>query len=260
MVEYRQSVSWWCLVPALLSPQELVRAAAEIGYAAVELLPELYWPLAREHGLAIAAVNGHASIEEGLNRRTHHARIVRELEANIAKAAAWGIANLICFSGNRGNLDDTAGIEATAEGLARVARRAEEAGVTLVLEVLNSKVDHPDYQADQTRWAVEVCRQVGSPAVKVLYDIYHMQIMEGDILRTIEREHRWFGHYHTAGNPGRAEIDARQELNYRPIFQAIAATGYRGYIGHEFIPRGEAVAALRDAYQLAAQSGEEGGG
>lgn len=251
MPAYQQSVSWWCFTPQLLSPQQLVRAAVEIGYAAVELLPEAYWPLAREHGLAIASVNGHASILEGLNRRANHARIARELTDAIAAAEQWRIANLICFSGSRTALDDAAGIEATADGLRLVARRAEDAGVTLVLEVLNSKVDHPDYQADHTAWAVEVCRQVGSPAVKVLYDIYHMQIMEGDIIRTIEAVHPWIGHYHTAGNPGRTELDDRQELNYRAIFAAIAATGYTGYIGHEFIPRGEPVAALAAAFALA---------
>lgn len=251
MPAYQQSISWWCLAPHLLSPEQLVRAAAEIGYAAVELLPEEHWPLAKAHGLAIASVNGHASIVEGLNRRANHARIVNELTINIAKAAQWRIANLICFSGSRGGLEDADGIAATAEGLAQVARRAADAGVTLVLEVLNSKVDHPDYHADHTAWAVEVCRQVDSPAVKVLYDIYHAQIMEGDILRTIAAQHRWFGHYHTAGNPGRGELDARQELNYAPIFAAIAATGYSGYIGHEFIPQGDPVAGMQAAFALA---------
>jgi hydroxypyruvate isomerase len=251
MPAYRQSISWWCFVPTLLSPEQFVRTAAEIGYAAVELLPEAHWKLARDHGLSIAAVDGHASIVDGLNRRANHARIVRELEAKIAKAEQWEIANLICFSGSRDGLDDADGIAATAEGLAQVARSAEDAGVTLVLEVLNSKVDHPDYHANHTAWAVEVCRQVGSPAVKVLYDIYHAQIMEGDILRTIAAHHRWFGHYHTAGNPGRGELDEQQELNYASIFAAIAATGYSGYIGHEFIPKGDPVAGMRAAFALA---------
>lgn len=251
MSTYQQSIAWWCLTPHLLSPQQLVRAATESGYAAVELLPEEYWPLAKAHGLAIASINGHASIIDGLNRRANHARIERELTTNIAKAEEWRIVNLICFSGSREGLDDAAGIEATADGLRQAARQAEDAGVTLVLEVLNSKIDHPDYHADRTAWAVEVCRQVGSPAVKVLYDIYHMQIMEGDIIRTIQAAHPWIGHYHTAGNPGRAELDDGQELNYRPIFRAIAATGYTGYIGHEFIPHGEPVAALAAAFALA---------
>lgn len=251
MPAYRQSVSWWCFVPALLSPNQFVRMAADLGLDALELLPREHWPLARDHGLAIAAVNGHASILEGLNRHEHHARIIAELQANIRLAAEWGIANLICFSGSRDGLSDADAIAATADALAQVAQRAEDAGVALVLEVLNSKVDHPDYQADRTAWAVEVCRLVNSPAVRVLYDIYHMQIMEGDIIRTIGAAHPWIGHYHTAGNPGRHELSADQELNYPPIFRAIAATGYSGYVGHEFIPVGDPVAALRAAVEQA---------
>ena len=251
MAAYLQSVSWWCFVPSLLSPQAFVRMAADLGLDAIELLPVEHWQLAKDHGLAIAAVDGHASILEGLNRREHHERIIDELQTKIRLAAEWKIANLICFSGSRAGLDDADGIAATAEGLARVAPLAQDAGVTLVLEVLNSKIDHPDYQADRTAWAVEVCRLVDSPAVRVLYDIYHMQIMEGDIIRTIETTHPWIGHYHTAGNPGRHELDDGQELNYPAIFRAIAATGYRAYVGHEFIPVGDPVAGLRNAVTLA---------
>ena len=225
--------------------------AADLGLDAVELLPRTHWQLARDHGLAIASADGHASILAGLNRRENHARILGELQENIRLAERWGIANLICFSGSRSDLDDASAIANTAAGLARVAKVAEDAGVTLVLEVLNSKVDHPDYQADHTAWAVAVCQLVDSPAVRVLYDIYHMQIMEGDIIRTIGTAHPWIGHYHTAGNPGRHELDPHQELNYPAIFQAIAATGYRGYIGHEFIPTGNPVASLRAAVAMA---------
>jgi hydroxypyruvate isomerase len=171
------------------------------------------------------------------------------LRANIRDAVQWGIPNLICFSGNRNGLDDTTGAEITAEGLRAVARDAEDAGVTLVLELLNSKVDHPDYQCDRTLWGLGVCRMVNSPRVKLLYDIYHMQIMEGDIIRTITDNHATFGHYHTAGNPGRNNIDDTQELNYAAIMRAILATGYQGYVGQEFIARGDPVAALRDAFE-----------
>ncbi len=251
MVSYRQSVSWWCFVPGILSPQEFLRMVADLGLDAVELLPREHWQHARDHGLAIASVDGHASILAGLNRRENHARILGELQENIRLAERWGIANLICFSGSRAGLDDASGIANSAAGLARVAKAAEDAGVTLVLEVLNSKVDHPDYQADRTAWAVAVCQLVDSPAVRVLYDIYHMQIMEGDILRTIGAVHPWIGHYHTAGNPGRHELDAHQELNYPAIFRAIEATGYCGYVGHEFIPTGNPVASLRAAVEMA---------
>jgi hydroxypyruvate isomerase len=151
----------------------------------------------------------------------------------------WGIPTLICFSGNRGTLDDETG----AAALSKLAPAAESAGVTLVLELLNSKVDHPDYQCDRTAWGVKVCESVSSPRVKLLYDIYHMQIMEGDIIRAIQ-------HYHTAGNPGRNALYETQELNYRAIASGIAATGYEDFVGHEFIPKGEPVAALRQAFAL----------
>jgi len=250
MAHLKQSVPWWCFARGAIAPQELVRAAAEIGYAAVELAGQEHWQLIRDHGLAIASTGGHGSIQSGLNRRDQHERIERELRENIALAERWGIPNLICFSGSRAGLDDMEGAAITAEGLRRVAPMAEQVGVTLVLELLNSKVDHPDYQCDHTAWGVEVCRMVDSPRVRLLYDIYHMQIMEGDIIRTIRARHAHFGHYHTAGNPGRNDMDDTQELNYPPIIRAIAATGYDGYIGHEFIPKGEPIAALRAAFEL----------
>ncbi len=250
MAPIKQSVSWWCFVRGDMTPERLVRAAADIGYDAIELVDEAYWPLIKAHSLAIASANGHNSIPEGLNRRENHARIEQELRANIDRAAKWGIPNLICFSGNRAGLSDALGAEITAEGLRRVAKMAEDAGVTLVLELLNSKVDHADYQCDRTAWGVEVCRMVDSPRVKLLYDIYHMQIMEGDIIRTIRDHHAFFGHYHTAGNPGRNDLDETQELAYPAIIRTIAATGYDGYVGQEFIPRGEPVAALKAAFDV----------
>jgi hydroxypyruvate isomerase len=202
----------------------------------------------KDHGLAISSIAGHASIVEGLNRRANHDRIERELAEHIRLAERWGIPVLICFSGSRAGLSDEEGAEICAEGLRRVAGAAEQAGVTLAVELLNSKVDHPDYQCDRTAWGVRLCQLVGSPRVRLLYDIYHMQIMEGDIIRTIQTHHQWFGHYHTAGNPGRHEIDETQEIWYPPIARAIVATGYAGYIAHEFIPTGDTVAGLRDAF------------
>ena len=161
----------------------------------------------------------------------------------------WRIPALIVFSGNRNGLPDAAGIEHTAEGLQRVAKAAEQAGVTLVLELLNTKVDHPDYQCDHTAWGVDVCKLVNSPRVKLLYDIYHMQIMEGDVIRTIRDNIAHIGHFHTAGNPGRNELDENQELYYPAICRAIAATDYDGYVGQEFTPKGDPVAALEQAYK-----------
>ena len=245
----RQSVSWWCF-DGKLEPEALVRACADIGYAAMELVGEEHWALVKDHGLGIASVGGHKSIVDGLNRRENHARIESEIIANLELAVKWGIPNLVCFSGSRKGLDDETGAEITAEGLHRLARHAESAGVTLVLELLNSKVDHPDYQCDHTAWGVQVVQQVNSPRVKLLYDIYHMQIMEGDIISTIRENHQHFAHYHTAGVPGRNEIDETQELYYPAIARAILETGYEGYLGQEFIPLGDPVTGLRRAFEL----------
>jgi hydroxypyruvate isomerase len=248
-VSIQQSFSWWCFEGLGLDADALLAAAARAGFEGVDLIDPALWPRVRAHGLRVAAVDGHRPIEAGLNRREHHERIGRELRERIALAARWGAPHLVCFSGNRGGLPDEDGAEAAAEGLARVAPDAESAGVTLVLELLNSRVDHPDYQADRTAWGARVVDLVGSSRVKLLYDVYHMQIMEGDLVRTIGAHHARIGHYHTAGNPGRHEIDDTQEINYRAVFRAIRDTGYAGFIGHEFVPAGEPLAALRDAFE-----------
>jgi hydroxypyruvate isomerase len=250
MDRIKQAISWWCFAQRGMTIERMVRLATEIGYEAIELVEQEHWHVIKDHGLTIASLTGQSSIEEGFNRREHHEHLEREVRANIALAAQWGIPNVIVFSGNRAGLDDKTGAEITAQGLKRLARIAQDEGVTLTLELLNSKVDHPDYQADKTIWGVEVCQMVDSPAVKLLYDIYHMQVMEGDIIRTIREHHAYFGHYHTAGNPGRQELDDRQELQYKPIIQAIAATGYTGYLGQEFIPNGDPEVALRQAFEI----------
>lgn len=250
MAHIKQSISWWCFQQGGMTMERMVRIAADIGYEAIELVEQEYWQYIKDAGLKIASLKGQASIEEGFNRREHHEHLQREVRANIALAAQWDIPNVIIFSGNRAGLDDKSGAEIMAEGLRGVVKVAEDAGVTLVLELLNSKVDHPGYQADRTAWSVEVCRMVNSPALRLLYDIYHMQVMEGDIIRTIRDYHDYFAHYHTAGNPGRNEIDERQELQYKPIVQAIMATGYSGYLGQEFIPTGDPEAALRQAFAI----------
>jgi hydroxypyruvate isomerase len=244
-----QSVAWWCFVPKLLSPEQFTEAAAEAGFAALDLVPPEHWGPVCDHGLTISSIAGHQPLEVGLNRRDQHERIEGEIRAAIGHAQRLGIPNVICFSGNREGLDDATGLEITAEGLRRVAPAAEEAEVTLVLELLNSKVDHPDYQADHTAWGAGVCQAVGSPRVKLLYDIYHMQIMEGDVIRTLRALNPLIGLYHTAGNPGRNDLDGAQELNYPAILKAIRGTGYAGYLAHEFIPKGEPVAALRTLFQ-----------
>jgi hydroxypyruvate isomerase len=247
----RQSVSWWCFANRGIPDKELLLNAKAIGYEAVELIEERLFDPARNAGLVIASHGGHQSIERGLNDPAEHDRIEAEVHLNLQLAQKYAIPNLIVFSGSRrAGLTEEEGIENTARGLSHIAQAAEEAGVNLVLELLNSKVDHGGYQADHTAWGVEVCRRVGSPRVGLLYDIYHMQIMEGDILQTIQDSHPHFLHYHTAGVPGRHDLDDTQELNYPPIIRAIAATGYEGYIGHEFIPKGDPIAALEAAYRL----------
>jgi len=250
MARIKQSVAWWCFAPEKMTPEELVRGAADMGYEAIDLVGPEYWPLVVEHGLKISAVGGHQALTDGLNRRENRVRIEGELRESIARAATWSIPNLVCFSGNRSGLSDLEGAEITAETLRACAPLAEDAGVTLVLELLNSKVDHPDYQCDHTAWGVELCKRVGSERFKLLYDIYHMQIMEGDVIRTIQDNIAYLGHFHTGGNPGRNEIDSTQELNYARIAQAIVDTDFKGYFAHEFIPKKDPMTSLRKAVDL----------
>jgi hydroxypyruvate isomerase len=247
MAEPKASLTWWSFADRGVAADALIRAAAAMGYDGIELAEEALWPAIAAAGLAIASHRGHGTIEAGLNRREHHDRIEDELLANLALAQQWRIPTLIFFSGNRDGLADEEGVESTALGLSRVARAAEDAGVVLALELLNSRVDHPDYQCDHTAWGLQVIEWVASPAVRLLYDVYHMQVMEGDVIRTIQNRHAAFGHYHVAGNPGRHEPDASQELWYPAIYAAIAAGGFSGYVGMEFIPRGDPIAALQAA-------------
>ena len=254
MSAVKQSFSWWCVVNRGIEPEELLAGAAKIGYQGVDLIDEALWPVAKKHGLQVVAVNGHGTIDDGLNQEKNAARIEKELLTNIAKAKQWNIPALICFSGQRHGASDEAGYKQCAATLARVAPVAAEAGVVLVMELLNSKVDHRGYQCDHTDWGVKMCREVDSPAVRLLYDIYHMQIMEGDLIRTIEANQEFIAHYHTAGNPGRNEPDETQEIYYPAIYRAIAKTGYTGFIAHEFVPTGDPLKALKKAYDDCAKA------
>ena len=245
----RHSISWWCFQPHF-APAELITTAADLGFDGFDLADREHWQAIADAGLQIAAVVGHSSLRDGLNKEANHDRIEAEIVANLELATKFSIPNLICFSGDRHSHSDERGIEVTARGLRRVASAAEDAGVQLVVELLNSKVDHPGYQCDHTAWGVELVRGVDSPNVKLLYDIYHMQIMEGDIIRTIDEYHSSFGHYHTAGNPGRGNIDATQEICYPPIVRAIERSGFGGFIGHEFKPVGDPRATLRQALEI----------
>jgi hydroxypyruvate isomerase len=255
----RQSICYPIMKPKSLTLEALFKEAAGIGYAAVEFwgrdasFPDVV-ALAARNRLAIASMVGHTSLTDGLNNPDNHDRIEAELAESIDLAAQHQIAGLICFSGNRreGQSEEEA-IETTAAGLRRSAPHAERKGINLNLELLNSKIDHIGYQCDHTAWGVAVCQRVNSARVKILYDIYHMQIMEGDVIRTVQQNIRWIGHIHTAGVPGRRDLDDSQELNYAAICRAIAASGYDLYVGHEFSPKGDALAALRQAYEICNQ-------
>ncbi len=249
----KQSFSWWSFEGRGRTPLELLEAARGIGYVGVELIPRDLWGMAQDAGLSIVAHQGHSSIDSGLNDPRQHDRIAGEIEDALGLAVPHGIANLIVFSGiRRAGLTEAEGVEQTAAGLRRVARAAQESGVTLLLELLNSRRDHRGYQADHTDWGVRVCEAVESPHVKLLFDIYHMQIMEGDLIHRIETNRAHLGHFHTAGVPGRHDLDSAQEVNYPAVVRAIATNEYTGLIGHEFIPHGDPVAALQAAYSLCA--------
>jgi hydroxypyruvate isomerase len=248
MPSLRHSVSQWCFDQIPLP--ELATAVRAMGIESIELLEPADWPVVQRAGLTCAMARAPDTITDSFNRRENHARLVPAFHERIRACARAGLPNLICFSGNRRGQSDEEGLEICAEGIRQIVGVAEREKVTLCIELLNSKVDHPDYQCDRTAWGVELCRRVSSERFKLLYDIYHMQIMEGDVIRTIQAHHAFIGHYHTGGNPGRAEIDDTQELNYRAIVRAIQATGYRGFIGQEFIPKCDPLQSLRGAIEL----------
>ena len=245
----RQSVSKWCF-SRWWSLDVLAAHAARIGLKGIDLIGHQEWPVVRKHGLVPTMAPGAGSISNGWNRLENHDRFVEEMKRNLDLAAEAGVPNVICMSGERKGLPDDEGIKNCITGLKRVAGHAEKRKVTLCMELLNSKVDHKDYQCDHTAWGVQVVKGVGSPRFKLLYDIYHMQIMEGDIIRTIRENIEYIAHFHTGGNPGRNEIDETQELNYAAIMRAIADTGYQGYVAHEFIPRRDPLASLEQAYRI----------
>lgn len=243
------SVCRWCYSGMPL--EELAKNAASMGLKSVELLNPDEWAVVKKHGLTCAVANSVKSnpIPKGFNRLEHHDAIIKELEERLPMVKAEGIPNQICFSGNRAGQDDKEGIKNCAIGLKRITPLAEKLGVTIIMELLNSK-DHTDYQCDHTAWGVELVKQVGSDRFKLLYDIYHMQRMEGDVIGTIRDNIKHIAHFHTGGVPGRAEIDESQELNYATICKAIAETGFKGYIAQEFIPSRDAMTSLREAVTI----------
>ena len=246
-----QSVCRWCYQDIPL--EEFCRSVAALGLPAIDLLQPDEWAVAAKHGLLCSTGypgEGSGTIVDGLNNPALHDQIVRAFTSGIPKAKAAKVPNLITFFGNRKGMPDEQAIENCAAVLNRIKTVAEDHEVTVVVELLNSKVNHKDYQGDKTPFGVNVMERVGSPRVKLLYDIYHMQIMEGDIIRTIRDNHQWIAHYHTGGVPGRHELDDTQELQWPPIVRAILDTGYTGYFAHEFIPTRDPIASLRQAVEL----------
>lgn len=226
------------------SLEELCEIAVDLGINSIELLNPEDFKIIKSYGLTCAMANSvPLSLTEGFNNPQIHEKLQQEYFDLIPLVAKAGFKNIICFSGNRYGLDDEKGVEHCAIGLEPVVKKAAEFDLTICMELLNSKVDHPNYQCNHTEWGVALCEKLGEPNFKLLYDIYHMQIMEGDIISTIRKYHNYIAHYHTAGVPGRNEIDESQELNYYAIMKAIAETGFDGYVGQEFIPAKEDVIA-----------------
>ncbi len=236
-----------------ISLEELCKLVKDIGFNAIDLIAPKDWPILQKYGIysSMCYHGGKTSLTEGFNDKQYHNQLVKDYEDVIPLMVKAGYKNVICFSGNRKGMDDETGLKNCAEGLKRILPLAEKSGVTVQMELLNSKVDHKDYMCDKTAWGVELAKRLNSPNFKLLYDIYHMQIDEGDVIRTIQNNHQYFGHYHTGGNPGRHEIDDSQELYYPAIMKAIVATGYKGYVAQEFIPAKEdKIASLREAIKI----------
>ena len=245
----KQSACRWCY--SKISLDDLCQAARRIGLKGIDLVSYTDWPTVQKYGLTPSMTPGAGNIPDCWNRLDNHEKLVHDMEENIPRAAAAGVPNVITFSGNRKGMPDGEGLENCVKGLNRVKKLAEEKGVTINLELLNSKVNHKDYMADHTGWGVELCKKVDSPRVKLLYDIYHMQIMEGDIIRNIRDNYAYLGHFHTGGNPDRHELNDKQELNWRAIATAIADLGYQGYFAHEFVPIApDPLKSLEQAYEI----------
>jgi hydroxypyruvate isomerase len=217
--------------------EEFCQGAKDIGITGIDLVGPKDWETLKKYGLYSSMCNGaEISLVDGFNETQFHAKLIQNYTEMIPLVAKAGYKNLICFSGNKRGKDDETGLKNCTDGLKQLTGIAEKHGVTLVMELLNSKVNHIDYQCDNSKWGVELCKRVGSENFKLLYDIYHMQIDEGDVISTIRKNHMFYAHYHTGGVPGRNEINETQELNYPAIMKAIAATGFKGFVAQEFIP------------------------
>jgi hydroxypyruvate isomerase len=246
----RQSATLGCFGKLRSDLEEVCRIASKVGLKGLDLVGPKEYPVMRKYELIPTMIYGTRSIPDGINRAEYHEQCEKEVREGIAEAVAQGGPNVILLAGNRRGMNDEQAVENSVTFINRVKAEAEDKKITLCLELLNSKVNHKDYQADRTAYGVEVCKRAASPRVRLLYDIYHMQIMEGDVIRTIRENIQWIGHFHTAGNPGRHELDATQELNYRAIAQAIADTGYTGWLAHEYGPVGDPLRGIEEAVRV----------
>ena len=244
------SVCQWCYGSIPL--EDFLKSLNELGVTAIDLIGPKDYPLLKKYNIHNAMCNGaEISLTEGWNDLKYHETLIKNYKEMIPIVAEAGYTNLICFSGNRRGMDDDIGLKNCVEGLKQIMPLAKKHGVMIQMELLNSKVNHPDYMCDHSDWGVELCKQLGSDNFKLLYDIYHMQIMEGDVIRTIQEHHPYFGHYHTGGNPGRNEIDETQELYYPAIMKAILETGFKGHVAQEFVPTWEdKIAALKQGITI----------
>lgn len=235
-----------------LTLEELCVLVKKIGFNAIDLIEPKDFPILKKHGIYSSMCTGaHISLTEGFNDKKNHQILIDNYIKHIDLVADSGFKNLICFSGNRNGMSEKVGMQNCIDGLKQILPYAEKKGVVIQMELFNSKINHPDYMADSTQFGIELCKKLGSDNFKLLYDIYHMQIMEGDIINTIKQNHQYFGHYHTAGVPGRNEIEDKQELNYPAIMSAIFETGFKGYVAQEFIPiSNDKIQALKKAIKI----------
>ena len=246
----KHSVCRWTY--EFLSLEQLCEAVKEIGFSAIDLVGPKDWPTLKKYGVYSSMCNGaEISLTEGWNDKQYHSVLIKNYIEHINLVADAGYKNLICFSGNRKGISDEIGLRNCAEGLKQILPFAEQKGVIIHMELLNSRIDHPDYMCDKSAWGIELCKRLGSQHFKLLYDVYHMQIDEGDVIRTIRDHHQYFGHYHTGGVPGRNEPDDDQELNYPAIMRAIKATGFDGFVAQEFIPvKEDKILSLKEAINI----------
>jgi hydroxypyruvate isomerase len=244
----KQSVCRWCY--GKIPVEDFAKECARLNVQSVDLADPKEWPVYKNYGLVPTMIYGGTTIADGFNRKENHAGITERFRDVVKAGSEAGAPSIIVFSGNRKGMSDEEGLENCVIGLKKVMPMAEDKNMLVCMELLNSKVNHPDYMCDHTKWGVEVVKRVGSPQFKLLYDIYHMQIMEGDVIRTMKDNLPYIGHLHTGGNPGRNEIDETQELNYRAISKAIVDMGFKGYMAHEFIPKRDPLKSLSEAMDL----------